>query len=203
MLFPSHHDTDARLDHCFEHGRPRRWPAPAHYRMDQLDGASGRAALLVRNPLEAVVSWWRHVRTKTVLGDGWREADAVKRSLYTDKFCKFAEEEGLLWRDTAMDWITMGKNILVMHYETLKLDPIPVLRTLLDFVHLPVDEERLSCIREFPILHNKRVQMDLKESPFEGCPRAKDLILDSIAMVDRALRSRGFEALPVKDYKYL
>lgn len=46
----------------------------------------------------------------------------------------------------AVNWTLYANELLIVHYEDVKKDPLPELRRILKFLELPVDEARLACI---------------------------------------------------------
>lgn len=59
----------------------------------------------------------------------------------------FVMDQTRHWLGTAVNWTENSKQLLVVHYEKLKEDPIPELRRIMKFLDLPIDERRLDCVR--------------------------------------------------------
>ena len=62
----------------------------------------------------------------------------------------FLMVQARLWLVTASNWISNSSALLIVHYEELKIEPLPELRKMLRFLRVPVDEQRLKCI-EVPL----------------------------------------------------
>lgn len=62
------------------------------------------------------------------------------------------------WLATAVNWTFHSSELLTVHYEELKEDPLPQLRRILNFLKLPIDERRLACVQ---------VSLDLTTSQFK------------------------------------
>ena len=73
------------------------------WRMGNIRHFSGRAILIIRNPLDAMRSWWNH--EQVLLGE------AVDQDVDSPQFMRFAEAEITRWRDTAVDWILLSPHI--------------------------------------------------------------------------------------------
>lgn len=58
----------------------------------------------------------------------------------------FLADQTRRWLGTAVNWTLYADELLIVHYEDVKNDPLPELRRILAFLELPVDEERLACI---------------------------------------------------------
>ena len=52
------------------------------------------------------------------------------------------------WYEVLSDWIDFGSEVHFVFYEELKEDLVAELRKLLEHLKLPVDETRLTCIRD-------------------------------------------------------
>ena len=59
----------------------------------------------------------------------------------------FLADQTRHWLGTAVNWTQHSSELLIVHYEQLKEDPLPQLRRVLRFLRLPVDERRLACIQ--------------------------------------------------------
>lgn len=110
------------------------------WRKEQIESFGGRAVIVVRNPYKAILSYWNFYNTKshTSLID--------KNSFKTLKFQDFVFTGASRWFEVIEDWITFGKEVYFIFYEDLQEDPVGEMRSLLDYLGLPVDEERLACI---------------------------------------------------------
>ena len=49
------------------------------------------------------------------------------------------------WYEIVADWLDYGRDVYFLYYEELVADPLGELRSLLNHLHLPVDEDRLTC----------------------------------------------------------
>ena len=86
---------------------------PMSKRLSSVHEHSGRAVLLLRDPSDAVASWWNHVRSGAVFGSGGMDRQGLRESVATEDFCRFAQVEVVNWRNLAMDVLAMTKDVLV------------------------------------------------------------------------------------------
>ncbi len=177
-------------------------PVPSlAFRLRALRIMGGRMILLFRNPHEAIISWWNHLRTKDASGLGLPPA-TLKSSLRSREFCRFARAEAALWRLLALDTLSLTSELLVVHYEDMREDPLAQMERALRFLKLPTNKDRFDCVRRFPLpkRRNSGVHLPEEESPF--CVEAAEELEEAIQEVDAALRSGGHSPLPVSRYKY-
>ncbi len=118
--------------------------------------------------------------------------------VYGPKFEKFLLQEISNWRDLALDWITMGAEVLVVHYERLREDWERELRKLLKVLKFQADEGRMTCLRRNPLERFKRRGWDLPKSPYTA--EHVGAINKVIDEVNGALMEAGLEELPLDLY---
>ncbi|KAG7175709.1 uncharacterized protein LOC121857317 [Homarus americanus] len=146
--------------------------------------------LLVRNPLRSLVSLW-----------SWRVLDGTP-SQYNGSapleayrgtdFHTFTWYHSSLWSETVTSALARFPTLLILYYEHLQQDPIREVRRVLDFLHLPPDEERLTCLTRHlqgPFLGAKKV-----DDPFTQFE--KKIIQTAIKSASRALQEKGRPPLP-------
>ncbi|XP_045104057.1 WSC domain-containing protein 1-like [Portunus trituberculatus] len=100
--------------------------------------------LLIRDPARAVLSYYKLVK---LIGGDRHRAEIPESKFRSEEFRDFVTDVTLLWEELAMDrllWTT--KPLYVLHYEDLTANPIHHLRLLLDFLSVPTDEGRLTCL---------------------------------------------------------
>ena len=61
-----------------------------------------------------------------------------------------------IWLDIAFDWLTLSPNLLVLHYEDFKSDPIEGLNQIHNFIKYPTDPKRIKCRQQNPSTLFKR-----------------------------------------------
>lgn len=61
---------------------------------------------------------------------------------------RFASQLAVVWKELAATWInyTRGHEAMVLHFETLRLNPHHDLSRLLDYLGISVDEQRIGCV---------------------------------------------------------
>ena len=116
-----------------------------------------KAVLLLRNPYKALISYWKHLKSKDVFNA--KEFDLKSDLLLNDKhFYKFVWTELRRWRDLALDFIEFSPNLYILHYENLVEKQEEEIVKVLRFLKVPINDEKLECIRNHPHTNFKRRQ---------------------------------------------
>ena len=109
-----------------------------------------------------------------------------------------------LWESFYTDWLEQCPNedVFITHYEILKSSLTQELTKILEFLHLPVDTGRLSCVEQHPdgLFHrkpSKNVPYNIGYYPRE----LKDKIYASIDRLNLVLKSKGKDELPISMYE--
>jgi len=111
-----------------------------------------RGILLVRNPFDAMLSYWNYVHTKNHKAHAPMDFNFVH-------FVKRGVEE---WAGLIQTWVKKSSDLLLVQYEDLLEDPRKELMRILNYLRVPVEEARLSCTLKF------------LEGPFRRRPSEKD-----------------------------
>ena len=164
-------------------------------RMYLIFKSSGRGVLMLRNPYDAIVSWWNHVKSSSGTADTVNSEEVERSMAEGEEFCEFASREANLWRVLALDWITLTRDLFVMFFEDFKSDYEKELRKMLRFLKVPVSEERLACLRKHPIEQYKRKRKKKRSIDF-FCPEARKLVQKAVIEVDEALQATYLRSLP-------
>ncbi len=181
----SHHDSDHTIVEVLSTGRPRP-PSPARQRMAAVFKAEGRSILLLRNPFNAIVSWWNHVQSGSVYyGPGLTDA-LLEETLGTEEFCRFARAEAENWELQALDVLALSVDVLVVHYEDLREDFERQLTRTLRFLRVPIEERKLDCLRRYSVVVHKRRARERQGRFF--CREARDRVGRAVREVRAALR---------------
>ncbi|KAK4702000.1 hypothetical protein P7C70_g4225, partial [Phenoliferia sp. Uapishka_3] len=109
-----------------------------------------QAVHLIRNPLDAVASWWHWQHSE--LKDGHPDHEAkVELEVFNDGDRPHLIELAKRWRNHALYWHQAPIRTHTMRYEDLRDDPIPQMMSLVPFL-LPAEDRpsvgRLSCLAE-------------------------------------------------------
>ena len=110
-----------------------------------------------------------------------------------------------LWKEFYTDWLESSRtaDILVVFYEDLLTDSIEVVRKIMKFLSLPIDENRLDCLAEFPDGGFKRKpptkqpQNYLKNTYDQ---ELKSVIYAAIDDLNQALIAKDKSPLPIDRY---
>jgi len=154
------------------------------------------AILLIRNPFAAIMGHRNldqggHTglaKPEDFSGEGW------------DSFVKIKTES---WLNFYSDWLetSQPENILVIHYENIKINLRHSLRRILDFLSLEEDEGRLRCTVEHNTgLFKRDHQKATIDDPYTE--EQKHLVKDNINKLNARLKQRGKETLPTHLYNY-
>ncbi|OXA63465.1 uncharacterized protein LOC110845354 [Folsomia candida] len=99
-----------------------------------------RGILLIRNPYDALISYWNFVETRDHRGHAMQ-----------DKFNLFKWQTFVLtmvpkWSSMIMSWVENTQSLLIVEYEQVKKNPHTQLIRILQHLDQPVDEDRLTCL---------------------------------------------------------
>ena len=172
------------------------------FRLSSLVQYQGKGILLIRNPFDAMISFFRHniegfhSRTEASKKDK-KENIGV---FYTQEFEAYAYSHIKKWRTIAEDWVTAG-DVVVIHYEELRENKVAELEKMLNHLQIPLDRRRLSCVEYADLNVFKRKKSKLKHSPYsKGLSR---IIWKNIGEVDRLLVRMGQRGIPYHMYESL
>lgn len=180
--------------------------------------------MLLRNPIEAIISWWNHVQSDAIITGGL-SSDDLESSILSDKFCHFAQAEARysvyssrlyffvifnflptyrIWRDLHLDWISMVPNLALFHFEHFKRDRVKETQRLLNFLRVPkADPARLRCLARHSFdLHKRKtkVSKSMLAKLKTVCPVAIALVEKAISDVSQLLESESYDTLPLELY---
>jgi hypothetical protein len=100
-----------------------------------------RGILLIRNPYDALISYWNFVETRDHRG-----LAAGGNKFNADKWEDFVLALAPKWSSMITTWVENSQSLLIIQYEQLKKNPHSELIRILDYLELPVNEERLACV---------------------------------------------------------
>ena len=120
---------------------------------------------------------------------------------------KFAKKQAVIWRQTAVQWITHSPRIHVTHYEYLQENTYSELVKIVQFLDVPVEPQRILCsIQEHPSskstgislgAFSREMRVYLTNDPFTSDIRK--VIDDNIRKVNQTLILHQLTPLP-KNY---
>jgi len=123
-----------------------------------------RGILLVRNPYDALVSFWNFRSTKSHLGSRKESGfDTLAWKLFVQKGAK-------LWADLIQDWVEKSMDLLIVQYEDLKADTGQELIRILSYLKVPVDPARFKCTLKYKEGSFQRRLGKDNESGSDVCP---------------------------------
>ena len=158
------------------------------WRMKNIRNFSGRAILLIRNPVDAIRSWWNHNKDVT--------EEPIDQDIDTPRFTRFVEAELDRWRDTALDWILLADHLLVVHYEDLLADPLLQLKRIRTFLKLKEDKLRTKCVERSTFTAFKRVKKQNVKVKMNKM--LKDKIIQDIWEIQNLLEHMGKKKMPIE-----
>ena len=149
------------------------------WRKTHIDHFGGRGVVVVRNPYQAIISYWNWEKT------GGHHTKVVPLSTYsTREFKNFAFTGIYRWFELIDDWIKFGKDLYFVFYENLKDNPVEEIKKLMLYLGLEVDHERLGCLANHLAGSFHRIS-NQTENPFT---EEHELMISSVVeKVDRIL----------------
>ncbi len=205
VVVPSHMSPIADLDAGYGNKEEnvnfvRPMPSLAH-RLRELRTNGGRMLLIMRNPYEAIISWWNHLRSMDAGGAGLG-VKALKNSLESDQFCKFAVGEAKLWRQLNLDVLTLSTELFVVHYQDMVKDSIGKMLEVLKFLKVPENRARTECTKVFGPRKPRTTGKNLDEGKSPFCEEAKTILDKAIVEVERVLKDTGRPLFDRSKFKY-
>ena len=177
---------------ALSHGRE-----PVEWRLNHVLHFHGSGILLLRNPFLAIRSSWNHFTTESLTDVS---LDLEENLIRSPQFQTFAHAQIDKWRDTATDWLLLGTpGLLVVHYELLVEDLDREVDRIEEHFGVATDQARRDCLRRNKMEKFRRKHVR-DERNYYG-ESAKEKIGKAIADVDKLLKQRGREGLPLHLYK--
>ncbi|XP_038059640.1 WSC domain-containing protein 2-like [Patiria miniata] len=152
------------------------------------------AILIIRNPYKAIIS--EHNRK---FGGHVGFAPETQYTKGTE-WIAFVTGKSRTWANTAVNFIQYSKRLHVVYYEDLQTRLYDVLKGIVNFLHVPVDEGRLLCVLSSP--HGKFKRSGKRKNPLTFDPyteEMREMVELSLKTVSMALKLRNCSELP-KDY---
>ncbi|KAG0710471.1 WSC domain-containing protein 1 [Chionoecetes opilio] len=154
----------------------------------QATNASFPTVLLLRNPANAIISYYKFMVRKS-------HTEQIPDSQFkTKKFRTFVEKAVSYWMELAVNSLLWTEAPLhVLYYERLVEEPLKELRSVLAFLRVPEDEGRMACIAEhlegkFKRKGNKNID------PYTV--QEKTSMAAAARAVNRTLQLLGYAPLP-------
>ena len=169
--------------------------------MENLVYFGGRGLVLIRNPLRAILSAYQHYKNGVHSGSEVQLRNNILEALenrdkkidYED-FEKFAFNHLNSWRDIILDWIILGKQVLVVYFEDFLENKFSQMEKVFDFLKISRDEERMKCLQYATIDFYRRKNDYAKEIRFSNNLKRK--ANEIVKEVDKILKRVGHPSLP-------
>nr|XP_053642331.1 uncharacterized protein LOC128695628 [Cherax quadricarinatus] len=172
-------------------------PEDREQRVKDMDKFFGRGLLLLRNPYDTLIAYRNYLSAGHLGVAGpaaFRGAD----------WARFVYGQMDVWRAYALDWINLGRSVLVVHYEHLLEDPQRELHNILQFLRLRPERPRLQCVMTNLDGAFRRATPDnifyRLRDPFT--PELHEVMEKAMQEVDAALVRHGWPGLPFHLYSY-
>ncbi|XP_064094485.1 uncharacterized protein LOC135206919 isoform X2 [Macrobrachium nipponense] len=157
----------------------------------------GRGILLLRNPYDTLIAF-RNYQYGGHLGI------ASPLAFHGQDWARFVQSKVEKWGAFANDWVTGARNLHIVHFENMQVNPKHELLKILQFLHLRVDPLRLKCVLANLNGAFRRVTPEntfyRKKDPFT--PELHAAVEKHIRDVNDALIQRGWPPLPTHLYNY-
>ncbi|XP_064099486.1 uncharacterized protein LOC135210552 [Macrobrachium nipponense] len=154
--------------------------------------------LLLRNPYRAILSFHNFLFAGHT---GFAPIMNYRRKDWPH----FVHLQTKSWLELAVNWTTMAHpdNLTVLHYETLKEDPVPSLTRALETRNLLWDPKRMECLRKAHSYRTfKRKEEFIPEELEIFSAKDRDKIDRAIRYVDYLLQKKGKQPLPLHLYEF-
>ena len=108
----------------------------------------------------------------------------------------FVTGKSRAWADTVISFLQYSKRVLVIYYEDLQTNLYDNLVKMVEFLGLPVEEDRLLCVLGNPDGKFKRPTRQLTFDPYTD--EMRGFITLYIKRVSVALKLKNQRALPIQ-----
>ena len=108
----------------------------------------------------------------------------------------FVTGKSRAWADTVISFLQYSKRVLVIYYEDLQTNLYDNLVKMVEFLGLPVEEDRLLCVLGNPDGKLKRPTRQLTFDPYTD--EMRGFITLYIKRVSVALKLKNQRALPIQ-----
>ena len=157
---------------------------------------------MVRHPYRALLSAYQHLMNGVHSGSDVQLRNNIVEALENrdkkidkDDFEKFALDQINSWRDIILDWVILGKEVLVVYFEDFVQNKAKQMERVYDFLKISKNQERMNCVKfatlDFYRRRNKYGN-DLKISK-----NLKKKVTKIVKEVDKILKKFGHSSLPL------
>ena len=108
--------------------------------------------------------------------------------------------EAQKWLDLLADWVVLSTNLVVVHYEQLRLDQERQIRKILKFFGIKVNEKRIKCMKMVSFEWFRRNKKILTKNPYSQAVNRK--LTEVIETAQSLLKQYNHEPLPLHLYPY-
>ncbi|XP_068231867.1 uncharacterized protein [Palaemon carinicauda] len=165
---------------------------------NHIEAFNKSAILLLRNPYRAILSFHNYLFAGHT---GFAPITNYRRKDWS----LFVHLQAKSWLELAVNWTVMTQPdaFTVLHYETLKKDPVPSLKRAIESRNLLWDPRRMDCLqRAHSYKIFKRKEEFIPENLEIFSAKDRDKIDRAIRYVDYLLRKKGKESLPLHLYEF-
>ncbi|XP_045117318.1 uncharacterized protein LOC123508025 isoform X1 [Portunus trituberculatus] len=177
-------------------------PATREEREKDIGRFFGRGLLLLRNPYDTLIAY-RNYLTAGHLGVAGPDAFRGTVNVPAD-WEQFVRGQAEMWKTYALDWLTQGRNVLVVHYEKLLQDSKRELLRILHFLRVRPNQRRVKCTLQYldgsfrrPTPDNVSYRL---QDPFSAA--LHDVVEAAMKEIDATLLKQGRPLLPESLYSY-
>ena len=109
---------------------------------------------MIRNPYRAILSAYQHQMNGVHFGSDVQLRNNIVEALEnrnkkigTDDFEKFALNQINKWRDIILDWVILGREVLVVYFEDFVKNKTNQMEKILDFLKVSKNLDRINCVK--------------------------------------------------------
>ncbi|XP_047739209.1 WSC domain-containing protein 2-like [Hyalella azteca] len=155
----------------------------------------GRVVLIIRNPYRAILSYHN-------FNAGGHRGHGSVTDYRRREWIMFMRMQLRRWLLTALQWLTKGSDVQVLHYELLQHNLTAALTSLVTTLGLPADTHRLQCLEKYNSGSFQREQQffpaDVKIFPSD----LRRLVDRAILYVNNLLMKRKLPLMPIHLYEF-
>ena len=162
---------------------------------------------MIRNPFNAIVSTYRHIRfgvhsnsdilTRINIVSALRLKKDETKKININDFETFAIKHIMIWRNIIEDWIKLGE-VLVVHFEDVVEDKVSEVERILGFLNIPLDTRRIECMKYANLDFYRRNSPKLQQNLFSE--KLSNLFKNNVERVNDLLHKFGHRKIPYNKY---
>ena len=161
---------------------------------------------MIRNPYRAILSAYQHQMNGVHSGSDVQLRNNIVEALEnrnkkidTEDFEKFAFNQINKWRDIILDWVILGREVLVVYFEDFVKNKTNQMEKVLDFLKVSKNLDRINCLRFATLdFYRRRNNYGLELKISKNLTKK---VIKVTKEVDTILKKFGHSSLPLSYLK--